>query len=104
MIAAFYVGRVGDYKLISGFPGFTDGWQADGTLCVASKARFLINDADKDQVKEEEKIDTKKTMMSYYNDIYNPDLVGPYANALKDNVMLFNIKGRVSWWRQRHII
>ena len=87
--------RVGDYKLISGFPGFSDGWEADGTLCFASKARFLTNGDGKDQAKEKEKFDPKKPLSSYYAEARDPSITGPYANALKDNVMLFNIKGRV---------
>ena len=78
--------RHGDYKLILGYPGLTDGWEQHGNKGQAHIEAILTNG-------------------NYTGDLtenppeveYDWDAVMEYARMVNDSVLLFNIKGNVGF-------
>ncbi len=78
--------------MIQGYPGLFDGWEEDETLGFGMFSNVMLPNSTVDMAKARPRV--HKLGMVNYQQLLKPEFTAEYREKLKDNVMLFNLKGK----------
>ena len=87
--------RVGDYKLLRGFPGFFDGYESDGSLGFAHSVDLMRSERNlTNSLSTEEMEDITKKVGDRYRRYFNWGAMANYVQSVADVVQLYNVVGK----------